>query len=404
MSLLCEPNPPPADRAAARLNVDLAVNLIGGREVPADLVEKSRQLETAGPFGHARWWDSWWRNLRPRGSQLFLLTVSRGDQLVGLAPWYTQRVFGLGRVVRFLGDGRACSDYATIAATHECRDDVWRAIADWLAAEAGKSWDTFILEGISTADEPWQQLCRQLTAQNILVEQRAVANTWRLVLPETWEAYVELFSKQHRNRLRRAKRDLFDSGRAILRRATTAEDFERGFEIQRRFHQLRRHELGDAGCFADPRFEKFLREASSRFLADRLLRLQWTEVDGEPVAFDAGFVDGDGVFVYQTAFDPAKSDLSPGRLHLQASILKAIEEGYRWFDFLRGDEPYKAHFRATPIPVLETRIIGPRLVSRLGHRCWKWKKSVKARVRSMLDKKPTPQIAPPSETPAEAHS
>ena len=400
MALLCTQNQPPADRSAGRLTVDL----ITGNDVPADLAEKSRRLAAAGPFGHARWWDSWWRNLRPSGSELFLLTVSRGNELVGLAPWYSQRIFGQGRVVRFLGDGRACSDYATIAATPECRDDVWHTIADWLIAEAGKSWDTFILEGISAADEPWKNLCRHLSEQNILVEQRSVGNTWRLALPETWEAYVEQFSKQHRNRLRKAKREQFDSGRASLRRAMNAEDFARGFEIQRRLHQLRRRELGDAGCFADPRFESFLREASGRFLADNALRLQWTEVDGEPVAFDAGFIDGDGVFVYQTAFDPAKAELSPGRLHFQASILKAIEEGYRFFDFLRGDEPYKAHFRATPIAVLETRLIGPRLGARLGHRWWKAKRGLKARVRTLLEKKPIPQVAPAHEAPAEANA
>jgi hypothetical protein len=36
------------------------------------------------------------------------------------------------------------------------------------------------------------------------------ANTWRLTLPETWDAYVSLFSKQHRNRIRRTKREMFD--------------------------------------------------------------------------------------------------------------------------------------------------------------------------------------------------
>ena len=107
----------------------------------------------------------------------------------------------------------------------------------------------------------------------------------------------------------------------------------------------------------------------AKLFAAKHIRLQWTEVDGEPVAFDCGCVDRDGVYVYQTGFDPAKSDLSPGRLHFQASIKRSIEEGYRFFDFLRGDEPYKAHLRAKPIGVLETRLIAPR-AALLGHRLW----------------------------------
>src|SRR4051812_46169360 len=101
MSLVCEPNRLP-DSASTRCTV----NLIAGQEIPTEVLQRSRELAAAGPFGHVQWWDSWWRHLRPRGSELFLMTVSRGDELVGLAPWYMQRTFGSGRVVRFLGDGR----------------------------------------------------------------------------------------------------------------------------------------------------------------------------------------------------------------------------------------------------------------------------------------------------------
>jgi len=376
---VCEPNPSAIDPAARVLTVEL----VTGTMLPADLLERTRQLDVPGPFGRSIWWDSWWRHLRRRGSELFLLTVSHGDQLVGLAPWYTYRAFGFGRVVRFLGDGRACSDYATIAALPAYRAEVWREITQWVAAEAGQSWDAFILAGVSAADQPFQTFCEHMRQQKVLVDQRTAANTWRLTLPETWDAYLALLSKQHRNRVRRMKRDMFDSGRAIFRRATNLAELDRGFEIQQRLHQKRRNSLGDAGCFANPRFEAFLREATQRFLAEGASRLQWTEVNGQAVAFDSGYVDQKTVFVYQTGFDPTQSDLSPGRLHFQQSIMKAIEEGYTSFDFLRGDEPYKAHFRATPIPVYETRLIGPRILRRLGHRVWRLQKGLKARVRTV---------------------
>ena len=376
--LICESPAAADDRPAGALTV----KLVTGRNIPDELLARTQSLDAAGPFGRAIWWESWWRHLRPRGSELFLLCVSRGDELIGLAPWYTRRSFGFGRVVRFLGDGRACSDYATVAAAPGWRGEVWREIEKWVIAEAGRSWDTFVLSGISAADEQFSAFCRGLGEHCIGVHERTIANTWRLSLPDSWDAYLAQLSKQHRNRVRRMKRDFYDTGKAVLHRVTNATDFERGFEIQCRLHQIRRHSLGDSGCFADPRFKAFLRDATQRFLAAGKLRLQWTEVEGQVVAFDSGFVDNDALFVYQTGFDPASSDLSPGRLHFQASIAKAIEEGYRSFDFLRGDEPYKAHFRATPIPVLETRLIGPRVVPRLGHRFWLAQKRIKARVRA----------------------
>ena len=364
----------------------LIVRLVTGSELSADLLERTAPLDVAGPFGRAMWWSSWWRHLRQHRSELFLLTVWDGDQLVGLAPWYTYRAFGLGRVIRFLGDGRACSDYATIATLPGYRAEVWNEVTKWVIAEAGQSWDAFILSGASAADEEFQTFCHHMEEQNIVVDQRTLSNTWRLTLPETWDAYLAELSKQHRNRVRRMQRDMFDPGRATFHRVTSLAELDRGFAIQRHLHELRRNSLGDAGCFANPRFDAFLREACERFLEQGALRLQWTEVDGQPVAFDSGFVDGKGVFVYQTAFDPATSDISPGRLHLQQSIMNAIEEGLTFFDFLRGDEPYKAHFRATPIPVLETRLIGPRLLRRLGHQVWKIQKGLRGRVRNAGEK------------------
>ncbi len=383
MPMLCEPSPAPADRSPRPVTVEL----ITGRTMPADLLDRAETLEAGSPFGRAAWWDSWWRHLRPKGSELFLLKVSVGDELIGLAPWYTRRIFGFGRVVRFLGDGRACSDYATVAAHPAHRVQVWREITNWVAAEAGKSWDMFILEGVSAADEALESISQQLSHQGILLHQRTVANTWRLTLPETWEEYVDLFSKQHRNRLRRTARQMFESGRAVLRRAENDADLERGFEIQCRLHQMRRKSLGDEGCFTEPRFAAFLQEATQRFLKLGSLRLQWTEVDGEPVAFDCGFNDRHGVYVYQTGFDPTNSDLSPGRLHFQASITRAIQDGHRFFDFLRGDEPYKAHFRAQPIGVLETRLIAPRMFPSLGHRLWRAQREVKSRMRALQNKR-----------------
>jgi len=383
---VCEPRSNSIDHAARALTV----KLVTGKVLPTDLIERARELDAAGPFGRPVWWSSWWRHLRRRGSELFLLTVSDGDELVGLAPWYRYRAFGFGRVVRFLGDGCACSDYTTIAALPEYRAEVWREITQWVAAEAGQAWDAFILAGVSAADEEFQTFCQDIGQQNVLVDQRTVANTWRLALPETWDAYLGLLSKQSRNRVRRMQRDMFDTGRATFHRATNLAELDRGFEIHERLHQIRRASLGEPGCFDNPRFGPFLREATQGFLEQGALRLRWTEVDGQPVAFDTGFTDQKTVFVYQTGFDPAQSDLSPGRLHFQQSIMKAIEEGYTSFDFLRGDEPYKAHFRASAIPVLETRLIGPRIMRRLGHQVWKLQKGLKARARANRANASTP--------------
>jgi CelD/BcsL family acetyltransferase involved in cellulose biosynthesis len=300
-----------------------------------------------------------------------------------------------GRVVRFLADG-ACSDYTTIPTLPGSEDEVRREIAQWIGAEAGRSWDTFILTGVSGVDELMMSLGELVQEHNVLLDRRTIGNAWRVSLPATWDEYVDQYSKRDRYRLRRVKREMFDSGRAVMRRVVSPADLEQGYEIQYRLRQLRCDSQGELSCFADLRFTAFLREASRRFLERDQLRLQWTEVDGEPVAFDSGFVDQGGVYVYQTAFDPAKADLSPGRLHLQASIAHAIDEGHQFFDFLRGDEPYKRHFRATAIPLWEMRLVAPRVVPRLGYQVWKLHKQAKAGARRLLRRRGASAAASPN--------
>ena len=60
----------------------------------------------------------------------------------------------------------------------------------------------------------------------------------------------------------------------------------------------------------------------------------------------------------------------PGKLINLAILRQAIEHGYRAFDFLRGDEPYKARFGAQPRPSVEFRVVPRRTVAQLRHNLW----------------------------------
>ena len=190
--------------ATSRSAESLTVELFSGEEIPRGMVERAAALDSRSPFAGEVWWDAWWHHLRPPEAELFLLTVSRGDQLLGLAPWYMRRTRGYGRVVRFLGDS-ACTDYTTISTAPGHENEVRREIARWIAAEAGRSWDMFILTGVAAGDPLMGPLADDVRGGDVLLDQRMIGNTWRLALPPTWEEYVGLYSKRDRYRLRRVK-------------------------------------------------------------------------------------------------------------------------------------------------------------------------------------------------------
>jgi CelD/BcsL family acetyltransferase involved in cellulose biosynthesis len=56
---------------------------------------------------------------------------------------------------------------------------------------------------------------------------------------------------------------------------------------------------------------------------------------------------------------------------VQTAALKgAIAEGMQVYDFLRGDEPYKALWRAERHSLAELRIVARHPAARLRHRAW----------------------------------
>jgi len=146
-------------------------------------------------------------------------------------------------------------------------------------------------------------------------------------------------------------------------------------------HQRRRQSLGEAGCFASRAFTAFHAEAMEQLLATQSLRLHWLELDGCPVAAEYHLVGGRVIYGYQSGVDPERLDDEPGRLAAIVTLKLAIEEGYQAFDFLRGDEPYKAHWRAEPRAMLDWRIVPKRLTARLKHTVWLARERVKQMVR-----------------------
>jgi CelD/BcsL family acetyltransferase involved in cellulose biosynthesis len=258
-------------------------------------------------------------------------------------------------------------------------------LADWLCDAANdrhNRWDSLQLDGIDSQDAVVERLAEALRARGCLVHRRDGPNCWRLALPQTWAAYEASLSKSHRKQVRKLLDRTIDSGRAILHTVTHASQLEQGRQILIDLHQRRRQALGEPGCFSSPAFAAFHEEAQQRLLACGSLRLHWLELDGRLAAAEYQLCSGGVIYGYQAGMAPELLEEQPGRLAVIATMRRGVEQGCTAFDFLRGDEPYKAHFRAQPRPLVEYRIAPPRAAARLRHRAWSVGMNVKEWVRS----------------------
>jgi len=334
-----------------------------------------------------RWLLTWWKHYRQSNSRLQIVTLrDEGGWLIGLAPWYQRRTLLHGNEIHLLGSGEVCSDYLSVLAKPGEETRVVRALADRIPCEFAEI-DRFFFEGLDASDLVMHQLAQAMRDRRYEVNQLPLLASYRLALPVTWEAWVAQLSRSRRHRVRQLWRNEFDTGQATVHIADHLT-FEKGFSILVDLHQKRRNQLGQRGCFASHRFRRFLEEAAGEHLASGQLRLQWIELEGRPVAVELDLTEGDTMLHYCSGIAIDCDYARPGWLGVTAAIRNAIESGKTTFDFLRGDEEYKSHWRGQPVPMRNLELVPPRLGAIIRSRVRGSLRLVKQQAKRLL-RKPT---------------
>lgn len=338
------------------------------------------------PFRRPQWFVPWFDSYAP--GELYLLAAYDGDRLAGLLPLYRVRSAAKGNTLRLLGDGEVCTDYCSVLATPEDLPTVCAALARWLTDAATSpvdGWDLLELENIDAADEGITLLRRELDATGNLLHERDALQCWRLELPETLDAYEASQSKSHRKQIRRFYKRTLDTDRAQLHVCDTQHNLSPALDVLIDLHMRRRRSLGQPGCFASARFAQFLHNATAEMIRIGKCEIIWLDLDGAPIAAEIHFL-GDAIpFCYQAGVDPERLTEDPGSLMQAAIIRRAIEQGRTAIDFLRGDEPYKAHWRATPRRCIHLRATPNRTAAKVRHGLWLAGQEVKNWVKTGLN-------------------
>jgi CelD/BcsL family acetyltransferase involved in cellulose biosynthesis len=295
-----------------------------------------------------------------------------GGTLVGLAPWYVERTALHGRVLRFLGSGKVCSDYMSILCHPSAESAVIDILSDYLvqSLDNGLRWDLLDLEGVDAEDRTVGRLVTNLATEGCSIHRRSGLNCWRLELPTHWDTYLTSLSRNLRRDFRRLDRDLISTHRAKLHSVTCIDALPEAMAILVTLHQRRRKMLGESGCFISPQFLDFYNDVVPELFRRGQVQLHWLEIDGCPVASEFQLVGDGTLYTYQAGIAPDALAHQPGKLIYFIILRRAIEQGYRAFDFLRGDEPYKARFGAQARPSLRIRIVPPAPAAQFRHHLW----------------------------------
>lgn len=273
-----------------------------------------------GPFARAPFLEVAWHHTATPAQSLCVLASD--DAAVALSV--------SDSAVRFAGDGDLIdyrsplgSGAADLIATHigDLAGDR-RVIVDSLPIRAAE----VVAEGLGSA------------GFGVKTSEHTVAAV--LDLPGSFDEYLAHIGKKERHETRR-KRRRFEAG---VGSAVIMHEEKPGplFDDFVRLHRLASGEKA-----------AFMTDEMRAYFADLQALEGWgidalVDDQGTMVAGGFAFQNDDGYFLYNSAFDQGRRDVSPGVVLIASLIEVAIERDASVFDFLKGDEAYKFRLGAQP--------------------------------------------------------
>ncbi len=295
----------------------------------------------ATPFQHPSWLLCWIEAFRPR--DLIGIEIRAGKRLIGFAPLLVYPRDG-ERVLAFAGGG--VSDYLNLVAEPVSEQLVIEQVLD--AVQNIPNWTILDLTDVCGSSALLRSALGREHSQKHDV-------CYVLSLPQSTEQLVESLTKRQWSNLRNARSRTQREGEASIERAS-AENCAEFLEDLVRLHTIRWNELDQNGVLGDSRLLDFHRGVAPALLADGLLRLYRMRLNERTIASIYAFFYRETVFCYLQGFDPQFAHLSPGTQLMFAVIEDAVRLGMRCFDFLRGEEGYKLHWRPEGEPTFRIEV------------------------------------------------
>lgn len=310
-------------------------------------------------FQTYEWQRIWWE-IFGGNNLLHILLFRNQEQLVGIMPMFfdCHRILGtpVYRCLRMIGsriiqpeEGSvpvelAFSDYLSVIALPEHEQKVGRSLRYYLHALRDEIYDEIILEEVPEKSVLFTSLLPNFEEDSkwqCTIKEASVCP--QIEFPESWDDLLSNLSSNARYQIRRDIRKITDDEIFELQTAQTSREVEEAFANLVEFHQHRWHNLGQPGIFADKRILKFFREITMKFHEKGWLSFKSLAAEGECVAVDLLFKFKGILYMIQRGFDDSSeyNQHGPGNVLLYSVIKEAIQDGFKKYDFLRGEEKYK---------------------------------------------------------------
>jgi CelD/BcsL family acetyltransferase involved in cellulose biosynthesis len=300
--------------------------------------------EQPSPSPFMSWaWHRAWVDADPAAVESEALVLWEGTTVRSIMPIQRSTVrfhrVPVRAVTWAIGD-LGCPDHLDLPAS---------AAADLSVLAAGLEaleWDVVVLGNLASVAPGAERLARALEARGHTTQFQPLWLCPALELSGTWDAYLQGVTRSRRQALRYMERNLRRHHQVVVT-DYGPERLNEGWERLVALHEQRWAAGGGDGAFRDPRSQRLHRRFMAELAQRGQLWLTTLDLDGQPAAAWYGFTAGDTVYFYQSGRDPRWERESVGQVLLATMIRRALERGFKRFDFLRGEDAYKRQWTTT---------------------------------------------------------
>jgi CelD/BcsL family acetyltransferase involved in cellulose biosynthesis len=287
------------------------------------------------------WLSSWWEVFGDN-RRLSLMTVIDGRQILGIAPLTITNVIDKAgftlRKLTFIGDG--LTDYQDFLIADERREEVLRALINSIV-DGSEDWDAIHFRNMR-GDSPDLPILREAFGETSLeLVERVNIRSPYIPIDRPWTEYYGALGKNLRSEIRRRLNHLARMGKAEFIRLHEIDDVAGALDTIKSIHVKCRRAKGEISSYMNEKRFRFAFLILKRFGDRKWLDIVFLKLNDQVIAYYLGFIYGNIVYFWNTGWDPEFSAASPGKLLLHYWIQDSFAQGYREFDFMVGEEPYK---------------------------------------------------------------
>jgi len=324
---------------------EFKVEIINSLPRPAKVADAWNKIFVSSrfcePFIHPHWIMSWAEAFRAENS-LRIVSFREGPDIVGIVPLVKKIRFPF-RILSFAGQPVSDRMDFVLGASRraEVIDSFCRFLKRW------KSWDILTIGNLCGENDTHSCLenaCRSHGLKFIEIHNSEVWYFINLDSFDDFNAYLaNRFNRKHRNYFRRLRRKAMEMPGAVWEVIHHVDKKLLEEMVQLDTEGSIRGKMGKC-FFMDVRKQRFMELLFNDPFFQDITRVMTFRSDLGLHAYLLIFLIGGRFLAYQTAYDENLGSMSIGTQLFLESIRYAFESDCKEYDFLLGDETFKARF------------------------------------------------------------